>query len=155
MDSSKNFENEINYLFSKNIKNRKFYLDLIFYFSILISLLPAAYYFISYRNVDKIPFTTDIQLYFSGAIFCFSFFIIFILLSFFLWILKFKAISNLHPDYKLFIKKFRYRLCHSEKNINEFINFFDRQDKSMIDNFIKYGKVKSRKCKINFNKIKD
>ncbi len=146
-----NFQENINNLFMDNIKKREFYLNIVFYISLILPIIPSYLYFINYRNLEKIIITTDFQLYFSFVIYLFLFFFNFILFNTILWILKLNAIRKIHPEYKPFISKFKKRFCHSQENIDNFIIFFDTQNKECIQQFIIKGKVKSRKCDINFD----
>lgn len=145
------FEKNINNLFINNIRKREFYLNIVFYISLILPIIPSYLYFINYRNLDNSIITTDLQFYFSIIIYLFLFFFNFILLNSILWILKLNSLRKIHPEYKPFIYKFKKRICHSQKNIDNFINFFDTQNKECIQQFIIKGKVKSRKCDINFD----
>ncbi len=147
----KQFESDINILFQKNIKNRKFYLDLVFYISFIIPLPIAYFYFITNRNIQKEIITSDIQLYFSFGVYIFSVVFFILILNLILWILKYIALKNIKSEHKIFFYKFKKRFCHSQKNINMFYDFLENNEKKHIDKFIQYGKVKSRNCIINFD----
>lgn len=145
------FEKDINNLFSDNIKKREFYLNIVFYFSFIVSVITAYLYFINNKNIEKVILTTDLQFYFSIVIFIVLFLSNFVFFNIILWILKLNSLRKIRPEYKPFISKFKKRLCHSQKNIDNFTNFFDTQNKECIQQFIIKGKVKSRKCDINFD----
>lgn len=147
----KKFEEELNILFEKNIKNRRFYLNFVFYISFVIPLPITYIYFLMNRSLEKTILTSDIQLYFSIGIY-------FILVGFFLFgfnfllfILKKISLRKVPTEYKSFINKFSKRFCHSQKNRDLFINFYNQNNQEYINLFIKKGKVKSRKCYLNFN----